>query len=1394
MNPFEANAFPLDPGIRLLEASAGTGKTFALAHLVLRLVAERGWALREVLVVTFTEAAVAELRDRIARRLQQALTLLEASTPTAALDPGAGFDPTLIRWLAGWSAAHPPQQTALLRGRLLLALEDLDASDITTIHGFCARTLQRQALEAGRPAELRVESQNDGLVDQVVHDYWQQQLLALPVALLAGLQAARLTPELLVSLLASLDGDPALALDPLPPELPVDEPLSQALPSMISARWRIFLDRWQAQGAALEAEFCAAAASWKQAAATGGKVSTTPYAARPRKNRVAELDAWIAEQPADGCYEAVRAQDLLSSYFHPAPFAKLARRHEVDQRAGERLPQESLLRVIAALVDGPAEAVLLHACHWGRAELARRRERRGVISFSGLLEQLDPGLDGAIPSPLLEAVGQRYRAVLVDEFQDTDPIQWRILRCAFGQGQHALVLVGDPKQAIYRFRGGDLATYRRAGQAAGDRFDLLENRRSTEALVQASNVLMASGLRRSDLPVPPVQARASRSGPEGPPIDLLWLGPEDPAAAALPSRSELEARLPDWIAAYLVQMLGEGLRLVGPEGERPLEPQDCCLLVSSHRQAEQLRQALERLGLASRLVSRADVFATPGATALQRFLDALADPGDLNRLRLLAASPLQGWSAATIAGTGSAGWSALAGRLEALARQLHRRGLLGLLGEWLAADTLASLAWGGRLLADLQQVAELVQERIHAEQLDAAAAADWLRRLRLAEERLVPEEHQAHSDRRDGAVAVVTIHRSKGLEFPVVICPYLWQSAGGPGRGPVRIGRRWQPAAADRPHLDLHLSTAWGQGRRAELQNRLAEEEERERLAYVAITRACHRLVLAWGPAAGQQAAPLLPWLFAGLPLADLEDDHLAALPPARWRERLAEEIRARDLPIRLLDPPPAGVGPRPRPAAGAEPLATGPVPSRSLDSRWGRSSYSSWTHSSHAPLDPLALDLGRDTADPALPQDIASGSTAEPALPQPIASVAAAAVVPPDAPWLVTSSRGAEPGSSDLSWPEQGPLGAFPRGATAGDCLHRILERVELSDSLLLGEAPVLVQRELRRAGFDQEPIEPLLEGLEQMRTTPFGAALGGLRVADLAPGRRLHEMAFDLTLADVRAADLAAAFAAHPGGLFGAEYAASLARLPIDSRGFLTGSIDLVFRADATPSGGDGRWWVLDWKSNWLGRRDGDGRPLACGPRHYDQASMAQLMAASHYPLQAHLYLVALHRYLVWRLPGYAPERDLGGYAYVFVRGTPGPLGLASRPERVPGMVVERPPLGRILALDRALAGGGFPAAGLDPALLAAPYESDRPVAGTHPAEPADSAAPFASTAPLSAGVPSATPEAAAFSDPSAVADPLPASRLPSDPRPIDPLSTDRPSRSRGGSRRGRQPGGGR
>jgi len=265
---FDPNAFPLDPGLRLLEASAGTGKTFALAHLALRLVTERAIPLRRLLVVTFTNAAATELRERIGRRLQEALLCLR--------DPGRPPpDPVLAEWLAAQRSEGGGADAAVggdagggadagvggyagseAEIRLLLALEELDGADITTIHGFCQRTLQRHALEARRPPNLLLDSDGDTLLRQVAHSYWQEQALRLPPALLLGLSAQKVTPEALTSVLRTLDGDPGLELDPLPSSLPLDASLAEALPQLWRERWQAFRAAWrdlEGRGAGLQA-------------------------------------------------------------------------------------------------------------------------------------------------------------------------------------------------------------------------------------------------------------------------------------------------------------------------------------------------------------------------------------------------------------------------------------------------------------------------------------------------------------------------------------------------------------------------------------------------------------------------------------------------------------------------------------------------------------------------------------------------------------------------------------------------------------------------------------------------------------------------------------------------------------------------------------------------------------------------------------------------------------------------------------------------------------------------------------------------------------------------------------------------------------------------------------
>ncbi|MGC6483050.1 MAG: UvrD-helicase domain-containing protein [Synechococcus sp.] len=1222
---FDPNRFPLNPGLRLLEASAGTGKTFALAHLVLRLLSEgpRPLQVEQLLVVTFTEAAAAELRDRIARRLQQGLALLQGANPEA-------MDSTLQEWMTSQS----PTMVRQLEGRLLLALERLDHADITTIHGFCRRTLQRQALEAGLGPAVSLESQSDERREQVVHDYWQAHVLPLSPRLLGGLQQRGLQRDGLIKALASLDSDPALQLDALPQGLQSDRPLVEQLHAEWEARWQRFLTQWTCNADALEADLAAAAQELKSLG-----LPYSPYRLKAKPDRLQNVQRWIdsLEGHTPG-YDAVLAQKELKTYFHPGPFTKVA-----APAHGERvsLPQPHLMEAIAAMVDGPAETVLLHFCHWGRQELNRRRERSGQMSFGQLLSQLDPGAEADSINPLLQTVAKRYRAALIDEFQDTDPIQWRILERTFTADppRHLLVMVGDPKQAIYRFRGGELATYRLAATRTDHCYGLYENRRSSAGLVQALNALMRPGLQRSQLAVPAVEAKAEKGDLALPhdqaPLQLLNLDPH---------------QLDRQVATFCQQLLEQQWTLSTQHGTRVLKPGDLCLLVSQHSQAEALRAALERRHLPSRLVSKGDVFESLGAATLQRCLDALALPGNNNRLRLLAGSPLLGWSAAEIQTAQAQDWDRLAAALSNLKDRLPHQGLTAVLAELQGSEGLARLSLRGRTLADLQQAAELVQEQMHKLGLGALQAADWLRRQRLQDHREIPETHQCRSDAAESAIAVVTVHRSKGMEYPVVICPFLWKGSKTIKADARQLGRRWMPSPDGQPHLDLHLNPHWGQGRRAAHQDQWAQAAEAERLAYVACTRAQHMLVLGWpGVDQAEPANPLSPWLVEGGVERDLPVHRCAT-----------DTLKAdADNPIKPWQPAtPEGC------------LALGPTPSRPLDSRWGRSSYSAWAHA-QTTVPPAMREDGRDTD---------------------------ALHIEPTEEQRASIDHVSVAQQRPTPWPELGALATFPRGAGPGDALHRILERIDYG-SLAAGneaQARAILAEELPRAGLSNTWEDTLITALCQLMQTPMGGALGPCRLGDLQTGHWLNEMNFDLPLAHnqpdrlVRSSGLAQVFSNHPGGLFDGSYGQRLNQLDVASRGFLTGSIDLIFCWQ-------GKWWVADWKSNWIGQRDDKGTVQQCGPNNYSQEAMVELMVTNHYPLQAHLYLVALHRYLHWRLPNYNADEHLGGYAYIFLRGVPGALDVDRlRPDHLaaaaptPGMLVDQPSLQRVLALDALLREG--------------------------------------------------------------------------------------------------------
>ena len=1203
---FDANTYPLGPGLRLLEASAGTGKTFALAHLSLRLITEAGLPLDALLVVTYTEAAADELRSRIGQRLQAGLEGLEAQQGDRPHQPP---DDVLGAWL---SQTAQTQQRQLWISRLLVALEQLDRADITTIHGFCSRSLRRLALGQAAAMDPTLEVDSSDLLREVVQDFWRQEVLTLAPEQLIGLRRGGFSSDQLLRTLGTMDGDPCPHLVVDPTDFDPEQSLQPQLALDLSRSWTAFVPLWKRDGQALEACFRSSAGQWKAA----GCPDTKPYSARPRNDRCALVDQWIEAQEGDPSLTArVEIASPLMDYFHPGPWCAAAR------RCGEAEPSlaaPELQRAITALLDGPLERIWRYALRWGLRELACRRRRRGAVTFAGLLAAMDPG---DAEAPWLAPLRQRYRTVLVDEFQDTDPVQWRLLRRGFADSpEHLLLLVGDPKQAIYRFRGGDLATYLSA-RSRVDRIDVLEdNFRTTASLMEGLNRLMEPGLVRSGLPVPEVRACGKAEAPVGDkPLRVLV----HPSPAAL-TKTNLAEELPQRVAQVVLELL---------LNRRDLEPSQLCLLVGQHRQASELRHALAARGVPTRLIAHGDVLESDAALQLQRLLDALADPGNSRRLRLLACSPLLGLAPDDLESEEVI--ERLTVRVRTLATALPSIGLLGCLSALLEGQRMAELSDRGRMLGDLQQAARLVQEAMHQQGLDAASAAQWLRRERLHPPELVPEARQPHSDLAESAVAVVTMHRSKGLEYPVVICPTLWEAPRQP-TGPL-----WQdPAAAG---WQLALDSRWGPGHTLFAAAQTAAVAEAERLAYVAVTRAKSQLLLVWARAKNQEDSPLVPWLFGaeavGVQVDQLDDQRLADYLEGHGLGAVVELLPAVDPHV-----------PRWRAPEPTDALRLAAVPAQ-LDRSWGRSSYSAWISGAaeesvsgqpspkDSAMDAPQLEQGRDR--------------------DPDGEVASDAMV-------------------ETTWPDQGCLSDFPRGASAGDCLHRILEQVCFQHPK---DSAPQIAAELRRAGIDPSFESALLQGLDRVLQTPLGGALGTLQLADLRPEQRLHELSFDLPVQHIRTADLVRAFQADSTARFGGDYIHRLAGLTVNSRGVLTGSIDLVFCDPATQ-----RWWVLDWKSNWIGERSADGAEAdRCGPRHYSDAAMQEQMEHHHYPLQALLYLVALHRHLCWRLPGYAPECHLGGYVYAFLRGMPGGL----HPELVPGpgRIVEPAPLKRVLLLDQLL-----------------------------------------------------------------------------------------------------------
>jgi exodeoxyribonuclease V beta subunit len=868
-----------------------------------------------------------------------------------------------------------------------------------------------------------------------------------------------------------------------------------------------------------------------------------------------------------------------------------------------------------------------------RVEVERRKALRRVMDYDDLLVHLrDALLDPDTGEAARARVRSHYRVVLVDEFQDTDRVQWDILRTAF-HGHRTLVLIGDPKQAIYAFRGADVVTYLLATESADSQATLGVNWRSDEDLLRAlSHVVGGAALGERRIVVHDVEAghraRSIGGAPVDAPLRIRQVRRDHVGIAADATMYTGVARsyIAQDVAADIVSLLSSRATIVEARGEaserrRPIQPGDVAVLVQRNDDGRTVHDALQRAGVPVVLTSTSSVFRSSAAGDWLTLLAALEQPNRPGLARAAALTPLVGWTAERLA-TDDAGFDELSIQFRELADVLARRGVAALFEIVTVTFGLTSRVLAGvdgeRELTDLRHVAQALHEAATESQFGVASLVQWLRRRIADAGEEASEELSRRLESDAQSIQIITVHRSKGLEFPVVYAPFLWDRYVHATPDPVRM----HDAAGDRV-LDVGGKDGVGYAERSAAH---AHEEAGEslRLAYVALTRARAQVVAWWAPTTNTGGGPLHRLLFASRS-AEGDIAERAAVPSDGWARERLDELAARAGGVISIEDADADHDARWSPPPVPTPSLEVRALVRPLDLAWSRTSYSAITAGLHETT--AAGEVATEAEDP--------GTVDEPPL-----EVAA----PP-----VDAAAGAL----------ASPMAGLPVGAAFGTVVHRVLELADFAADDLAAELSAAA------GAADVERVTGvstagLATALDPALSTPLGPLAAGLRLRDIARADRLDELDFELPLVGGDAAS-GAAYVGQIAALLRrrlpsddvlAAYADDLAIPALASRplrGFLAGSIDAVLRIHdaARPP----RYVVVDYKTNWLGSGD------TLTSEHYRPAAVARAMRAAHYPLQALLYSVALHRFLRWRVDGYDPASHLGGVLYLFLRGMCGP-----------------------------------------------------------------------------------------------------------------------------------------
>jgi exodeoxyribonuclease V beta subunit len=1200
-NHFDLLNSPLE-GTNLIEASAGTGKTYAIAGLFLRLLLEKNLSVNEILVVTFTVPATEELKDRIRIKLHEAIEAFNGAKKSDS------FLIDLVR-----KHANPKSALQILWE----ALRSFDQAAIFTIHGFCRRVLHENAFESGSLFDTELVTDQESLKREIVDDFWRTHFYTASPLFVNYAISNKFTSENLLSLLANRHAQPNLKIIP-----PV------AIPDT-SVQEKEFRD-----------VFYETHRAWQSSRAEVEAILTSDEGLSKTKYRKDKIPVWI--RCMDDLMSTEGNNPVLFQNFKKFTSSEINgavknnytppshQFFELCDRLREK--QEALQNVFDQRLIG-LKVELFHYVH---NELIKRKEQRNIQFFDDLLLKVYRALEQKDGETLVRAIGNKFRAALIDEFQDTDPIQYAIFKKVFGSKQSTLFLIGDPKQAIYSFRGADIFTYMNAAKDVESKFTLGENWRSEPDLIAAINTIFSKATHPFVFKEIPFQSAtpATNKGSESLVIDnkkesslQLWFldaGKITKSDKAI-TTTKAQELISKAVANEISRLISLGRNNRALLRKNPLREGDIAVLVRTHHEARIMQKALTALTIPSVLYTTENLFDSHEALEMERVMVGISEPNNESFLKAALTTDMMGVKGEELDDLlkNEAGWEKWLVKFRYYHELWGNHGFIQMFRHLLAKEKiltrLMQIPDGERRITNILHLSEVLHQASIEKRLCMAGLLKWLSEQRdETSPRL--DEHQLRLESDENAVKLVTIHKSKGLEYPVVFCPFGWTSS--------KIKKDNKPFTfhdtSDQMRLTLDLgSPAMDENRIYAKKEELAENL---RLLYVALTRARNRCYFVWGRFKGaESSAPA--YLF--LQMGSLKKENLVQSAKS-GHESLSDEDMQAELKILMdtskgtirLSEMPIDEEKKYSALPEKKVILTSRTFSGNIDRQWHISSFSSLVS---------GQQYGAELA------DYDAINLPSPHLP------ARALQWQADRHELLEAKEAGEPhaySQKDLKEPviDKAPSGifSFPRGTKAGTCLHDIFEHLDFveKDPSVIKK---LISSKLIEYGFDPLWQETLYDMIHKVLSVPLEPERIDFTLSHIRSQDRINELEFYFPLKSISPKKLHTIFKKYAGTELSKDFPERIEWLDfLPVRGFMRGFIDMIFQFH-------NKFYLVDWKSNLLGS----------GLEYYDQKGLAEAMKDEWYSIQCYIYTVALNQYLQLRLPGYTYETHFGGALYIFLRG---------------------------------------------------------------------------------------------------------------------------------------------